>query len=183
MIIKRLSSRKEIIGVKELQSSNLKTVLDETEISKQGFLTAEYSIEFLEKINKIQPSIIMVDKEKVIGYALVISRKIYGIHNLIDGMFNKIDDLIYQEEKLKEVNYSIVGQLCIEKSYRGTGLVNKIYNFYRKELSEDFKYLVTGVDEKNVRSIKAHFNTGFEIIGKISFNSCPGHIIIWNWNF
>jgi hypothetical protein len=73
--IKRVSTLLEIEGIKSLQSLNLKTNLSKEERMLEGFLTAEYSIDFLIQMHQTEPSIIAKDGDKVVGYA---SSKIAG---------------------------------------------------------------------------------------------------------
>ena len=179
MIIKRLTEQSEIIGIKELQNHNLKTALDEVEKEKEGFVTAEYSIPVLEKMNAIEPSIIAKAGEEVVGYALVVTKAFYGFNHLIDDLFRQVDLLSYKSDKLCEVPYLMVGQLCVAKSHRGGQLSQKMYDFYRQELSKEYKYLITDVDDKNARSVKAHLQAGFEIIGTLDYGNSRWHIVLW----
>ena len=72
--IKLASAESELIEIKNLQRINLKRNLSDSEKKSEGFLTAEYSLSFLRKINKDSPAII-VKKDTVIGYALAVSKK------------------------------------------------------------------------------------------------------------
>ena len=182
MIIKRISGKKEIIGIKELQNRNLKRNLDADEIQKEGFVTAEYSIPLLERMNSIEPSVIAMDNEIVAGYVLVVTKELTGQHDLLDDLFNEIDRQIYKGDILKEINYAIVGQLCVAKMYRGSGLVQKMYYFCKEQLCKEYKYLLTDIEDKNPRSIKAHVKTGFEIIGSSNYGNGNWHIVLWDWN-
>jgi ribosomal protein S18 acetylase RimI-like enzyme len=182
MIIKRVSDEQEIIGIKKLQNKNLKKNLPAEEILKEGFVTAEYSIPLLAQMNSIEPSIIAKDGETVAGYALVVTKELYGQHDLLDDLFNQINSYVYNGTVLQEVNYAIVGQLCVAKTHRGSGIVQKMYHFYQEQLSGKYPYLITDVDDKNPRSIKAHIKTGFEIIGTSNYGGGNWHIVLWDWN-
>lgn len=182
MIIKRVSGQKEILGIKELQNSNLKRNLDADEIQRDGFVTAEYSIPLLEYMNRIEPSVVAMDNEIVAGYALVVTKELIGQHDLLDDLFNEINRQTYNGDLLKDIDYAIVGQLCVAKMYRGSGLVAAMYKFYKEQLSPKYKYLVTDVEDKNPRSIKAHVKTGFQIIGTSNYGGGNWHIVLWDWN-
>ncbi len=182
MVIKRVSHYEELLGIKELQTSNLKSLLTETEIEKEGFVTAEYSIPFLERMNALQPSIIAKEGDRVVGYALVATKALYGSHDLLDDLFRQIDKQTFKGVSLQQTNYVVVGQLCVAKSHRGLGVVQKMYDFYRQELSDQYTYLITDVVDQNPRSVKAHLKAGFEIIGSLDYGGSRWHIVLWDWN-
>ncbi len=47
LIITRVSNDAELIGIQELQRDNLRNMIGEEEAHKEGFVTAEYSMELL----------------------------------------------------------------------------------------------------------------------------------------
>ena len=132
-------------------------------------------------MNTASPSVIAKDGDKVVGYAMVAVKSIYGGHPLLDSLFDSIDALNYNDTPLKDVNYILVGQLCVGKAYRGTGLVQKMYNYYQQSLSKSYQYLITDVAQENPRSIKAHLKTGFEIIHTIEYGGIGWDIVLWDW--
>ncbi|MBA4198030.1 MAG: GNAT family N-acetyltransferase [Chitinophaga sp.] len=182
MIIKRVSESNEITGIKKLQNENLKSTLKESERKEEGFVTAEYSVEFLEYMNAIEPSVIAKVENEIVGYALVTTKEIKGKHLLLDDLFNEIDKLSYNNVLLSQINYVVVGQLCVAKKFRGKGLAQKLYSFFKEELSHKYLYCLTDVDESNPRSIQAHLKSGFEIIGTLQYGGSCWHIVLWNWN-
>lgn len=181
IIIKQVSDQSELEGIKQLQNENLGKNIGPEEMIKEGFLTAEYSIEFLEMMHQISPSIIAKDHDKVVGYALVSTKETAMHHDLLDDLFRNIDSKTYNGVLLKDANYVVVGQLCVAKEYRGLGLVQKMYNHFRERLSGEFDYLITDVDERNPRSIKAHVKTGFQIIDTLRYGGSNWNIVLWDW--
>lgn len=181
VVIKRVSEQKELDGIKKLQTANLKSKISLEESSAEGFLTAEYTPEFLRLMHEASPSIIAVDGDEVVGYALVATKAVRAHHALLSDLFDSIDSKSFQGRLLGDVNYVVVGQLCVAKSHRGQGLVQRMYNFYRDELADEFEFLVTDVDEKNPRSLKAHINSGFEVIDTLTYGGSLWHIVLWDW--
>jgi L-amino acid N-acyltransferase YncA len=57
-----------------------------------------------------------------------------------------------------------------------------MYNFYKENFSNQYRYLVTDISQANLRSIKAHKKTGFETIGVIEQVGTGWDIVLWNWN-
>lgn len=181
MVIKRVTDKEEINGIKALQTSNLKSNLTDAEMMQEGFLTASYSLEFLEQMHSIEPAIVAKEEDTVVGYALAVTKALYGHHDLLDDLFAQIDAHRYKGQLLADVDYVVVGQLCVAKTHRGIGLVQQLYGFFQTSLSTKYPYLITDVDEKNPRSVKAHLKTGFEIIGSLHYGGSDWHIVLWDW--
>lgn len=179
--IKRVTEPAELEGIKKLQQENLKSILTAEEISREGFVTAVYSLEFLQKMHDAEPSVIAKDGEQVVGYALVADPSIRHEHDLLSDLFTAIDNSTYHGKLLKESAYVVVGQLCVSKSYRGQGLVNSMYNYYRDCLSARFKYCVTDIAQDNPRSLKAHRKAGFEVINTLGYGGIKWDVVLWDW--
>src|SRR4051812_25680099 len=107
IIIKRVTEFSELEGIKKLQEENLKRNLLKDEAETEGFVTAEYTIEFLKTLHEAGSSIIAKDEETVVGYALVADKSIRYQHELLADLFNCIDQIIYQGLILKQVNYVV----------------------------------------------------------------------------
>lgn len=180
--VTRVSSPSEIIDIRDLQALNLKQNITAEEAIEQGFLTASYTIEYLEEMNAASPSIIAKDGDKVVGYALVATKDIRKGHDLIEGLFDAIDACEYNGKLLRDVNYVVVGQLCVAKEYRGQDLVQRLYGHFRDCLSNEFTYLVTDVAKANVRSLKAHKKRGFQVINELTYGGFGWDIVLWDWN-
>jgi hypothetical protein len=130
---------------------------------------------------KPNPLCIAKDGDIIAGYALVAVRSIASQHDLLHHLFSTIDDTIYKGAPLKNANYVVCGQLCVKKKYRGMGLVQKMYQHFRDSLSGSFDYCITDVVQVNQRSVKAHLNTGFQVISTLEFGSVYWDIVLWDW--
>ena len=182
VLIKRLDKNDEIAGIRQLQEDNLRRNLSDQEAEEQGFVTAEYSLEFLTTMNEIAPSIVAVDDAgRVVGYIIVANKTIREHHELLKEFFDEVDKLHYQEKSLSELNYLISGQLCVAKEYRGVGLAPKMYEFYRNTMRDSFQYCVTDVVDTNIRSIKAHLKVGFVELKTVNYAGENWTVLLWDW--
>ena len=173
------STESDLVGIKNLQTKNLKTNLSSEEKKAEGFLTAEYSMSYLKRINQKSPAVIL-KKEKVVGYALAVTKDLSKEHEMLNQLFLKFEKQKYKNILLSSESYIVVAQLCVDKSYRGMGLVEKMYSFFKNKYF-DYKYCVTAVDNKNLRSSKIHKKCGFLKIGEVLIGNSPGEIILWDW--
>ena len=172
----------DLLQIKVLNEDNLKINLSQQDQLKYGFVTLEYNIELLLKMNNIEKSIVVREDNKVVGYAIVTNKTVYGLNKLFDDLIDRVKTLTYCHNNLSNVEYALVGQLCIKKNYRGKGLVKKIYEFYKQEYSKKYKYLITDIDERNKRSLSAHLKSGFQIIDNFYWGESYWNIILWDWN-
>ncbi len=181
IVIKQVSSDEEVVGIRELQVQNLKKLISAEEAEKEGFVTCDYTVDFLRKMNSICPSVIAKDGDRVVGYTLALVRELMTADPLLAELENTIKKIIYEEESLANRNYVIVGQLCVAKGYRGLGLVPRMYNHYRECLNTQFDCCITDVATHNPRSVKAHQKSGFEIVHTELYDNVYWYIVLWDW--
>jgi ribosomal protein S18 acetylase RimI-like enzyme len=181
ILIQLVSSNDELIGVKELQDKNLRKNITAETAATQGFLTAEYTMEYLQQMHDASPSIIAKDGEQVVGYALVATKSVREGHDLMADLFNVLDTKHYKGRSLKDVNYVVVGQLCVGLGYRGQGLVKRMYDHYRDCYASAHEYLITDVAQANTRSLNAHKKSGFIVLDTLVYGGIGWDIVLWDW--
>jgi len=181
VVIKRVSEKDELVGIVQLQALNLRKNIDSDTALSQGFLTAEYTLEYLKAMHDASPSIIAKDGDAVVGYALVTTKEVKNGHDLVADLFNVIDTKTYKGQLLKEVNYVVVGQLCVGEGYRGQGLVKRLYDHFCDCLSSEYEYLITDVAQANTRSLNAHKKSGFQVIDTLVYAGIGWDIVLWDW--
>jgi L-amino acid N-acyltransferase YncA len=176
------NSKNDLEGILHLQKANLPASLTPPEIESQGFVTVDHSYEQLEKLNEVEKHIIAKDDDRVIGYLLAMTEQSKHEISVLIPMFNAFDAIFYKEKKIAEYNYIVVGQVCIDKSYRGQGILDDCYNTYKKIYEQKYDFAITEIDATNSRSLNAHERIGFKKI-----HSYPGLyneawiVVIWDW--
>ena len=181
-ILKLVETEKELIGLKQLQTNNLRRLIGEEEAMKEGFVTSEYELSLLQQMHNIHPSIIVKEGDEVVGYTIVTNKEIYGAHPELDHLYNTLDATEYKGALLKNSNYILIGQVCVAKSHRGQGWVPKMYDYYQNLHAKKYTYLVTDISQANKRSIRMHNKIGFETIGVIEQVGTGWDIVLWDWN-
>ena len=87
-ILKLIETEQELIGLKQLQTNNLRRIIGEEEAMKEGFVTSEYELSLLQTMHAIHPSIIVKEGDDVVGIAnhivsfLYNDRWMYSMHCL-----------------------------------------------------------------------------------------------------
>ena len=74
-----------------------------------------------------------------------------------------------------------MGQICIEKNYRGTGVFKNLYQTMKKYLKKtNVKVIITEIDIENKRSFKAHKKVGFKKLKKYTSDEINWAIVALN---
>lgn len=181
IFITRVSNDQELIEIRELQIKNLKKNLTQEQIETEGFVTFDYPLDFLKKMHSLSPSIIAKYNNKVIGYAIVATREALQDNVSLADFERTVNQIVYQNDILVERNYVVVGQLCVEKEFRGMGVTGKMYHYFRQCLSNEFDCAITDVAQNNPISQKAHIKYGFKVIHSEFYENLNWFIMLWDW--
>ena len=164
-----------------LQKKNLVTNISKEEMQSQGFVTVNHSLEMLEMMHKLAPSIIIKDHDKVVAYALTMLCECKNLVPELKSMFFGFDSLDWRGKRLNEYSYYVMGQICIDKSYRGRGLFGLLYHKHKEVYESDFDFIITEVATRNTRSMKAHKRIGFETVHVHKDELDEWEVVVWDW--
>ncbi|KAJ3320118.1 hypothetical protein HDV06_005683 [Boothiomyces sp. JEL0866] len=161
----------QILHLSKINNKNNLTLEQQSE----GFTTAEYSLEFMQKLHAETPAVVALDNDQVVGYVIAVPKHLAAHHPLLEDMVNQIDQNEYKP--FKSMEYIVVGQLCVAKDYRGMGLVPRMYTQLKNEYQR-FDCAVTDIDQRNIRSKKAHLKSGWKVFGEIEYSGIQFELII-----
>lgn len=179
---KQVSATQELSQVLELQSANLKQHLSPAEKEQEGFVTLQHSLGVLSLMHAMQPSVIAVDEGKVVGYALVMDPGCRALVPLLDPMFAILDTLSFRERPVTAYRFYIMGQVCIDKAYRGLGVFAGLYHKHRDLFSQHYELVITEISSLNTRSLKAHEKIGFREIHRHTDNADEWVVVAWDFS-
>ncbi|GGW46841.1 GNAT family N-acetyltransferase [Arenibacter certesii] len=146
----------ELIQILSLQSKNSPENLSSGEKTQEGFVTVSHNLELLNRMNAVCPHIIAKDGAVVVGYALCMHPN-FGLEiEILKPMIAEINSLLPPPDP-----YIIMGQICIDKSYRKKGIFRELYKTMKQTLPPQYKRIITEVDTSNPRSLNAHYAVGF----------------------
>ena len=164
-----------------LQKKNLAFNISKEEAVSQGFVTVNHSLEMLELMHKLAPSIIIKDDNNVVAYALTMLCECKNLVPELESMFAGFDSLQWKGKPLNEYDYYVMGQICIDKAYRGQGLFELLYNKHKDVYQSEFDFIITEVATRNTRSMKAHKRIGFETIDTYKDHIDEWEVVVWDW--
>lgn len=169
-----VNSREELKGILALQKQNLPDKLSKEERKTEGFVTVSHTMELLQRMNNVCPHIIAKDKDKVVGYTLCMHPGFADEIPVLQPMFKEINKVLPKEKK-----FMVMGQVCIDKSYRKQGVFGRLYQAMKKTIQPEFDSIITEVDALNVRSLNAHYAVGFYDLKKYHSLGQDWHLLIW----
>ena len=174
-------ARKELEQIHNLNQQNLKHNIPTEEQVQEGFVSWHYSLDLLEKMHSLAPSIIVKDGEDVVGYALVTLKEACSFHKDLQMMIANLEAVEYEGRSLMLYDFYLMGQVCIHKEYRGKGVFDLLYQQHKKVYSKDYELLVTEISSSNKRSLRAHEKLGFKTIYTYHDNKDTWNVVVWNW--
>ncbi len=154
----------ELSQILNLQRANHSSLLSESQASQEGFVTVMHSFTLLKQMSKAAPQIIAKDGERVIGYGLVMMRSFADMIPVLQPMFDKLASITYGKGVIIDHEFYVMGQICIDKDYRGKGVFDALYRKHKEINSSSFELCVTSVSTRNGRSMRAHERIGFEVV-------------------
>lgn len=147
------------------------SVLEEDK--KDGFVTTAFTTEQLtDLINKENGLFVGVKDGEVVAYVMAASWHFWRVWPMFAHMVKDLPNLQYLDQALSVDNSYQYGPICIEKSLRGTGVLENIFDFSREEMAKKYPILVTFINKINPRSYEAHTRKlGLEVIQEFEFNN------------
>ena len=181
MKIKLADQKSELLEILRIQEENLIHNLSSKSINKNGFVTVKHTYEMIEKMNSKAKQVIAISNNEVIGYALVMLKEFKNLVPVLTPMFKTFEKTWYKGEKLDELNYYVMGQICIKDNYKRQGIFKKLYKKHKEEYSKYYDYCLTEVSSSNIPSMHAHQKLGFKTIDTFIDSTDEWNILLWDW--
>lgn len=166
-----------------LQQENLVNLVPDAEKQSQGFVTAQHDFETLYQMLQESPSIVAMEGETLAGYILSMTPNFRNAIPILVPFFEFIEALHHQNKPIKNQNYMVVGQTCVAKAFRGTGLFRKMYAEYAQLHQQFYDFAITEIATANVRSLAAHQKLGFEELEQYTAkDGVRWSVVVWDFN-
>lgn len=176
-----VTTEDELLQIHHLNRDNLRGNISEEEQEQQGFVTWLYPIQLLQQIHELAPSIIVKEENKVVGYALVTPVEAGSFHPDLQAMIDDLETVDYNGRPLSSYTYYIMGQVCIDKEYRGKGIFLLLFKKHKELYMKEYELLVTEISTLNYRSQKAHEKVGFITIQNHRDTLGEWNVVVWDW--
>ena len=163
---------KDIPAISELQKKyHIETISEEDK--PDGFVTTLFTEEqFKELIEKENGIAIACDGDKLAAYAMAASWEYWSKWPIFQYMIEDLPNAEYMGQILSVKNSYQYGPICIDKDYRGTEVLPKIFDFSRIQMKDRYPILITFINHINSRSYNAHTKKlGLDVIKSFVFNN------------
>lgn len=180
-MVYKIATAKDIAGVLALQAKYHISSIAESD-KPDGFVTTAFTQENLEKlINEEQGLHIAVEDSVVVAYVMAASWDYWSSWPFFVHMISSLHELTYLGQKLDTQNSYQYGPICIDKSVRGTGVLEGLFEFSRQEMAKRYPILVTFINKTNSRSYEAHVRKlHLEVIQAFEFNNNQYYELVYD---
>lgn len=171
---------KDIEGVLALQDLYLVSNLSEEE-KEFGFVTTPFSVQQLTEVISREELFVVKDNDNIIAYLFSGSWQFFSQWPIFEYMTTLFPNLHFLDYKITMTNSFQYGPICIDKKYRGKGLIKPLFELMRINLMQKYSLALTFINKKNIPSTKAHTEKlNWTAIGDFQFNSNEYHIMAYN---
>ena len=172
----------DIEGVLDLQKLYLVSNLTEEE-KKSGFVTTPFSVEQLTYVINNEGLFIAKDNGKIIAYIFAESWDFFSQYPLFEYMISLFPKLKFLDFEITATSSFQYGPICIDKKYRGKGLINLLFEFMRINVIKKYPLSLTFINKTNIPSYKAHTEKlKWTVIADFEFNNNNYYILAYDMN-
>ncbi len=171
-MIYRNATLTDISAISELQNKYHVTTISEMD-KPDGFVTTLFTeSNFEELITEENGIALACDGDRVAAYVMAASWSYWSKWPLFAYMISDLPKMQYMGLTLSVQNSYQYGPICIDKDYRGTEVLKKIFNFSRAQMNKRYPILITFINHVNPRSYEAHTRKlGLDVIKSFPFNN------------
>ncbi len=176
-----VATREDLEDILRLQRENLRDLVSAEEAQQQGFVTVAHTLEALERMHALAPSVLAREGVALAGYALVMPLATREAAPELAPMFAQFDALTWQGRPLSAYRYYVMGQVCVARAFRGQGVFDALYRGHREAYAGRFDFTVTEIATRNTRSMRAHERVGFQRLTTYRDALDEWAVVLWDW--
>ena len=178
----QVAKLEDIESVLALQEQYLVFNLSEEE-KKSGFVTTPFSREQLTYVINNEGLFIAKDNQKIIAYIFAESWDFFSQYPIFEYMISLFPKLSFLDFEINSTSSFQYGPICIDKKYRGQGLIILLFEFMRIHIVKKYPLSLTFINKINIPSLKAHIEKlKWTIISDFKFNNNEYYILAYDMN-
>ena len=144
------------------------------EDKQDGFITTPFTEQQMVELIEREDGLFLALNEQhtIIGYAMAASWKYWQRWPMFAHMIKGLPNLTYQGHRLSIDNSYQYGPICVDKSVRGEGVFEGLFEYALAGMAKRFKVLITFINIINPRSYAAHTKKArLDVIQEFEYNS------------
>lgn len=161
--------------VKEILTLHYKYQVDSiSEDDKaDGFITTAFTESHLTRLIEDESGLFIATVDnKIVAYAMAASWTFWSQWPMFEFMVKHLDDSKCLDQIITVENSYQYGPVCVDKSVRGLGVFEKVFDFALAEMHKRYPIMVTFINKINPRSYEAHTRkTNLQVIKHFEFNN------------
>ena len=168
----RLATIDDIADVLTLHRRYQINTIDEND-KTDGFITTAFDEKQLtELITKESGLFLAFIDTQLVGYAMAASWGYWSQWPMFAHMIKDLPNLTYQGLTLSTENSYQYGPICVDKSARGSGIFEALFDFALTEMARRYRVLITFINKINTRSFAAHTQkVQLDILQEFEYNN------------
>lgn len=148
--------------------------------SAEGFVFAQHTLPLLRRMSAQSPQVIAVADDRVVGYCLSLHPSLkHEVKGLVP-MFEQFGKILYRGKPVSRYRIIAGGQVCVDRSHRGKGLLARLYEQLRGSSGGAYDLCVTEIASRNQVSLRAHARMGFEGVSTYTDSAEEWVIVAWD---
>ncbi|MBQ4833145.1 GNAT family acetyltransferase [Pseudoalteromonas sp. MMG010] len=138
-----------------------------------GFITTAFTKTHLSNLIEHESGLfIAVLDNKIVAYAMAASWQFWSQWPMFQFMIENLHDSQLEGLEMNVANSYQYGPVCVDKSVRGHGVFEQVFNYSLEQMSKRYPILVTFINKINPRSYQAHTKkTPLVVIKEFEFNN------------
>lgn len=173
----RRATREDIPAILDVQAANFIGNLKDAE-RREGFLSVKFTRRQLDEMASHVGLIVAAAEGRLAGYLCASSREFNRPFPLLAAMMRQFDAIDYRGRLLAASRVFMYGPVCIDRSYRGRGLLRGLYETLQEEVVGRYDIGVAFVADNNPHSLHAHVDgLGMAHVGEFTFSGKQYHIL------
>ncbi|MGL2988229.1 GNAT family N-acetyltransferase [Flavobacterium sp. RSSA_27] len=179
-IIIKTATEDDIPGIVALHKANL--VVNLTEVEKQGgFVTTALTIAQIQTVIKQQGLFIAKMEDAIIGFIIAADWEFFKQWPIFEFMMQLFPSFYFKNFEITTTNSFQYGPICIDKKYRGQGIITALFEYMRIHMKEKYPLSLTFINKTNIPSYKAHTKKlVWEVIDEFQFNGNDYYVLAYD---
>ncbi|NGZ08421.1 MAG: GNAT family N-acetyltransferase [Nitrospira sp. LK70] len=176
----RRAKLEDIPAILDVQAANFIGNLEDTE-RRDGFLSVKFTRQQLEEMTGDVGIIVAAIGGSLAGFLCASSCEFNRPFPLLAAMMQRFNAIDYQGRSLASSRVFIYGPVCIERAYRGRGLLRRLYETLQREVAGRYDIGVAFVAEDNPHSLRVHLDgLGMAHVGEFALSGKQYHILAFD---
>ncbi|GLS89342.1 hypothetical protein GCM10007916_04090 [Psychromonas marina] len=138
-----------------------------------GFITTAFTKDHLTRLIEDENGLFIATVDgKIVAYAMAASWGFWSQWPMFEFMVKNLHDSTCLGQVINADNSYQYGPVCVDKSVRGLGVFEKVFEFALAQMSKRYPIMVTFINQINPRSFRAHTTkTSLTVIKEFGFNN------------